>query len=296
MQSDLPPGLFEEVEVRLLRRSAQSLRDDLGSTEELAASISEKGLLQPIIARPMENGFEIVAGNRRLAACRSLGMRKIHCHVIELDEKEAFEVALIENIQHETLNPVEEARAIKKYVDTYGYGGESELARKIGKSEQYISQRVRLLSLPADVLTKVSRRLVTFSSAVELIGLEEQSQRVVSDLVATERVSSRSVRRLVKNIKTAEDPFSLPEDHGNNHRAYRVLGKCIGLLRTSLVRLDDIIVHLDDNEWVLRETLLAHRTTIHQQIDALIRLRTKLSKVASNFEPLTTNEERARAH
>lgn len=280
----------------MLRCSANGLRDDLGSTEELAASISEKGLLQPIVARPVENGFEVVAGNRRLAACKSLGMRKVHCHVIELDEQEAYEVALIENIQHETLNPVEEARAIKRYVDTYGYGGESELARKIGKSEQYVSQRIRLLSLAPDVLAKVSRRLVSLSNAVELIGLEERSQRMVSDMMTNEKMSSRSVRRLVKNIRSVEDPFSLPEGPSGNQRTYRVLGKCIGLLRTNMIRFDDIIDHLDEGEWVLRETLLAHRTTLHQQIDALIRLRNRIIKAEATFEQLAAHQDRSRSH
>lgn len=216
--------------------------------------------------------------------------------MIELDEKEAYEVALIENIQHETLNPVEEARAIKRYVDTYGYGGESELARRIGKSEQYVSQRIRLLSLPPDVLTKVSRRLISLSNAVELIGLEEPSQRMVSDMMINENMPSRFVRRLVKNIRSVDDPFLFPDGLNDNRRAYRVLGKCIGLLRTSLIRFDDIIDHLDEGEWVLKETLLTHRTSLHQQIDALIRLRNKIGKAEATFEPSNARQDRSGTH
>ena len=142
----------------------------MGSLEELVASIEKKGLLEPIVVRPgvepihlhadldgllepivvrpVENGSEVVAGNRRLEACRRLKMHRIPCHIVELDDREAFEVSLVENVQHETMNPVDEARAFKRYVDDYGYGGVSELARKIDKSQEYVSNRLRLLKLP----------------------------------------------------------------------------------------------------------------------------------------------------
>lgn len=100
------------------------------------SSIQQKGLLEPIVVRPVEKAFEVVAGNRRFEACKKLGWRSIPCHVVELDDKEAFEVSILENVQRETLNPIEEGRAYRNYVDECGYGGESELARKIGKSQE----------------------------------------------------------------------------------------------------------------------------------------------------------------
>jgi ParB family chromosome partitioning protein len=98
--------------------------------DELASSIRQNGLLQPIIVRMQDNSFEIVAGNRRYNACKRLGWRKILCHVVELEDREAFEFALTENIQRRTLDPLEEAKAFKVYVQDFGWGGVSALAAK----------------------------------------------------------------------------------------------------------------------------------------------------------------------
>ncbi|MGC8912085.1 MAG: ParB/RepB/Spo0J family partition protein, partial [Nitrososphaeria archaeon] len=131
-------GFIEELEVYRIHSPKYSLRSDLGRLDELITSIEEKGLLEPIVVRPVEDGFEVVAGCRRLEACKRLGWRKIPCHIIELDDREAYEVSLIENLQHKTLDPIEEALAFKRYVDEYGWGGMSELARRVGKSVQYV--------------------------------------------------------------------------------------------------------------------------------------------------------------
>ena len=109
----------------------------MNGVEDLADSIKKIGLLQPIVVRTTEGseGFEIVAGNRRYSACRQLGWRKITCHIVELDDKGAFEIALAENVQRQTLNPVEEGLAFRKYVNEFGWGGVSELAQKISESQ-----------------------------------------------------------------------------------------------------------------------------------------------------------------
>jgi ParB family chromosome partitioning protein len=86
---------MEELEVHSIHPPKFSLRSDLGQLDELISSIEEKGLLEPIVVRPVEDGFEVVAGHRRLEACKRLGWRKIPCHIIELDDREAYEVSLI---------------------------------------------------------------------------------------------------------------------------------------------------------------------------------------------------------
>jgi ParB family chromosome partitioning protein len=128
------PGLFEKVDIGKLKVTENPVRSSKFEIEQLARSIGEKGLLQPIVVRPKKYYFEIVAGNRRYAACKCLGWRKIPCHIVELDDRQAFEVALVENIQRKTMNPIEEAEAYKKYINGYGWGGVSDLAGKIGKS------------------------------------------------------------------------------------------------------------------------------------------------------------------
>lgn len=279
MEQQLRPGVIEEVETRLIRSSSQPIREDIGNISGLASSIFEKGLLEPILIRPLGHKFEIIAGNRRLAACKSLGTRKIVCHILDFDDKQAYEVALIENLQHQTLNAVEEAKAFRKYVDDYGYGGVSHLARKIGKSEQYVSQRIQLLTLPKNVLRKVTRRLVSPSQAYELVGLDERDQAALSSLVVRTKVPSKTVRKLAKEIKSYQDPFEAPEVQGNEYRhIQKTLSKSILVLKTTLIRLDDIVLHLDESNWITRETIATDRMVIHDQVDRLIKMRIKLNR------------------
>jgi ParB family chromosome partitioning protein len=290
LKSDLVLGFVEEVELRLVKHSWRPLREELGSLADLTTSIAQKGLLQPIVVRPVEKGFEVIAGHRRLEACRRLGMRKILCHVMQLDDKEAFETSLIENLQHRTLNPMEEAKAFEKYVKEYGYGGESELARRIGKSEQYVSQRICLLDLPKEVQDNITRRLVTLSQAVEMLGLEPEEQDLLVQQITKDKLSSREVRKLAKLLKAKDAEFlnsyySFKEDDLSKHgrQVSKALAKSIASLRTSLIRFDDIIGHLDGDDWVVIEALITARRQIHEQIDTLIRLDMRTKKVEPKY-------------
>lgn len=146
------PGVIAEL--RLSQLECPSTNPRFGGLEidKLAQSIKSVGLLQPIIVRPKNNHYEVIAGNRRLAACRALKWRKISCHVIDLDDKSAIELSLIENIQRQTIDPLEEAEAFRSYVEQYGWGSAMQLAAKLGKSSAYISKRISLLNLSADVI------------------------------------------------------------------------------------------------------------------------------------------------
>lgn len=146
-------GSINDINISDIFQSLNPLRNGSSSVLELADSINKIGLLSPILVRIMENGkFEVVAGNRRFKACKSLGWKKIPCHIVELDGRHAFEASIIENIQRNTLNIIEEGLAFRKYVNEFGWGAASELARKLSKSSSYVSKRMKLLDLPADVL------------------------------------------------------------------------------------------------------------------------------------------------
>jgi ParB family chromosome partitioning protein len=248
------------------------------------ASIAEKGLLHPIVVRPVERRFEVVAGMRRLEACKRLGIKKIPCHIAYLDEREAFEVSLIENLQRNTLDVLEEARAFKKYVDDFGYGSVTELAKKIGKSEPYVSQRIGILGLPKDILHKVIGRLITPSHAVELLGLKSNQQKLVSELVVKQRLSSKDVRRLKKHMIQDFDLNSSPYLDNNQDaekaksRTSRMLRRCILLLKTTLIKLDFLLEHIDEEEWMVKETLLAQSRMLHKQIDSLLLFEKKVRR------------------
>lgn len=280
-------GFVEELNVKKIRHSIHSLRSELGDVDELMASILKIGLLEPVIVRPSEQGFEVVAGNRRLEACGRLGMRKIPCHVVVFDDKEAYEASLVENLQRKTLDPIEEAEAFKRYVDDYGYGGVSELAKRIGMSISYVSRRIALLDLPQSVREELLRRRKAPSIAQELLSLDTSERERVADLVIEQNVSQREARSLVTRMKNGRrhrsgDPqeqlealscYSLEDQRERSLE--RALSKGIGALKLCMARLDDVYEHIDEHEWMMREILFHQRTLIHAQLDELMKLKRK---------------------
>jgi ParB family chromosome partitioning protein len=274
-------GDCEEIPVSEIRSSSRPLRHGKGDISELADSIKKFGLLQPVIVRPREKGYEIVAGSRRLEAFRRLRMRKIPCHAIEMDEKDAFEVGLVENVQRQTLDPIEEAEDFKKYVDDYGYGGVSELAKKIGKSQEYVSRRIELLSLPRRVKEELMRRRISSSLAQELISLDSGQAEQLVNTITQERLTVRQVRTMVRQSKQFEYTFGdtvKSTRERDQERADKILRKCIATLRLSLTRFDDAIEYVPD-DWLFREVLLAHRSKLSSQIDDLLSLRKRLTRL-----------------
>jgi ParB family chromosome partitioning protein len=279
-------GFIEGLEIKRIAPSRNALRSEMGPLDELAASIAEKGLLEPIVVRFAPGGFEVVAGNRRLEACKMLGMRSIPCHIVDLDERGAFEVSLVENIHHETMNPIDEARAFKRYADDYGYGGIAQLAEKIGKSQAYISNRIRLLALPKEVREDVIRRRITPSVAQELVSLGDDDADEIVEIIHERHLSMREVRRIVRRHhlrglgqldelsfsdldERSPDPTEL-----KTQTAARAIARAVASMRMDLYRLGEVIDDVAD-QWILAETLLPCRATLNEQIDNLLRFRKK---------------------
>jgi len=245
--------------------------------------------------------YEIVAGNRRYEACKTLGYRKIACQVIELDDKGAFEVSLVENIQRKTLLPIEEAHAFKKYVSEFGWGGASELSQKIGKSVSYITKRIRLLELSPDVLNSIISSAINTSTAEELLLVKDKSkQSELARIISNNNLNVRKTRELLNCHGNKSDSFtwlycsSNDKDKYTFKKNYKTLDKSISILRIAMTRLSNIISDIydidfetdnkDKNEnevdekadnWMLYETLLYHKNMLHHQIDLLIKEKCK---------------------
>lgn len=148
------------------------------SIEEMAESIKEHGVLQPLLVRPMDNGkYELVAGERRLRASMLAGLEMVPVVIKEMDDPAACEAALIENLQRENLNPIEEANAYREMLDQYGYTQE-DLACKIGKSRAHIANTVRLLNLPEEVREMVVNGKLTAGHARAILAVKETEQQV----------------------------------------------------------------------------------------------------------------------
>jgi len=144
--------------------------------QELAASIKEHGVLQPILVRPSGDQYEIIAGERRWRSSKTAGKETIPAIVERFDDATALEIALIENLQREDLSPLDEAVIYKKMTDELGYSIR-QLAGKLGKDKGYVENRLRLASAPDDVREMVAKRYDTLSAAYELMKLEDKRRR-----------------------------------------------------------------------------------------------------------------------
>jgi len=176
---------------------------DEAALQELAESIREHGVLQPLTVRDLGGGFyQIIAGERRWRAARLAGLTEIPARVIEADEQKATELALVENLQREDLNPVEEALGYKTLVDEYGLTQE-EVARRVGKTRPVVANAMRLLALPASVLDMLKSGEISVGAARALLALEdpEAIEQAAAEVVRT-GMSVREVERLVKRIKS----------------------------------------------------------------------------------------------
>jgi len=179
---------------------------------ELAGSIKEHGVVQPIIVIAIdENNYEIVAGERRWRASQLAGVAKIPAIIKDYTPQQISEIALIENIQRENLNPIEESRAFKALLEEHNLTQE-ELSKKIGKSRPYIANSLRLLYLPAELKSLLSEGRISVGHARALLAIEEEElQKVIAYRIIDEKLSVRQVEEIVNQF---QEPH-LAADEGN---------------------------------------------------------------------------------
>jgi ParB family transcriptional regulator, chromosome partitioning protein len=275
-------GSIEDIDVSEISPSEYAVRSIVERVDELACSIQRLGLLQPIIVRANKVSFEIIAGNRRFRACKMLGLKKVSCHIVELDDKSAFEVSLVENVQRNTLNPIEEGLAFRKYVHEFGWGGISELGQKICKSPSYISRRIKLVNLPQNILDLISQSSIDITTVEELLPVEDNhTKSVLTELIRDENLSSRAVRQLVKNINTKDidkDSIFIQSDSSNEYtRLCKSFDKAIIALRIAIKKLATMIEKIEDN-WLFYDMMMQHKHLLHSQVDLLIKQKSKYKK------------------
>ncbi|MFQ5559846.1 MAG: ParB/RepB/Spo0J family partition protein [Nitrospinota bacterium] len=165
--------------------------------EELAVSIKEKGVMQPVIVRKAGKGFELIAGERRWRASQIAGLKSIPAIVRQVSDSAVLEMALIENIQRENLNPVEEGRAFKKLSDEYDLTQE-EIAKKVGKERSTIANAMRLLKLPLSIQDDISEGLLSMGHARSLLSLKEREEQLfVRDKIIEKGLSVRATEKLI---------------------------------------------------------------------------------------------------
>ena len=169
--------------------------------DELTNSIKKNGVIQPIAVRPNKSEpgkFEIVAGERRWIAAQKAGLHEIPVNVLDLSDVESLEVAIVENIQRDDLNPIEEARGYKRLSDEFNYDHES-ISKLMSKSRSHVSNTMRLLTLPADVISMLEEGTLSSGQARPLVGLSNASN--IAEEIVSKNYSARKVEYLVKSKK-----------------------------------------------------------------------------------------------
>ncbi|HWP63257.1 MAG TPA: ParB/RepB/Spo0J family partition protein [Candidatus Binatia bacterium] len=180
---------------------------DEASLEELAASIREHGVLQPILVRPREQGrYQLVAGERRWRASKRAGLDTIPALIEEIDDDTALEIAIIENLQREDLSPLEEAMLYDRMVREHGYSIR-RLAQKLGKDKGYLENRLRLADAPPEIKELVSVRKDTLSHAYELLKVEDpKRRRRLAEQVARGELSLVKLKERIEGIRRRRAP------------------------------------------------------------------------------------------
>ena len=174
--------------------------------EELAASIREKGIIQPLVVRRKDSHYELIAGERRWRAAQKAGLREVPVVIQDVSEGTALEMALIENIQREDLNAVEEAEAYQALLDNFGLSQE-DLARRVGKERSTVANALRLLRLPAEIKRDVTEDRLTMGHARALLSLDSSEQmKQGRDEIVRRHLTVRQSEEFVKKLKARKGP------------------------------------------------------------------------------------------
>lgn len=169
--------------------------------EELATSIKEHGLIQPVVLRSVKNGYEIVAGERRWRAARKIGLKEIPCIVKELTDEENMLLAIIENMQREDLNPIEEAEGISQMIETYGLTQE-QVSKSVGKSRPYITNSLRLLKLPEKIRKYVMDGMLSSGHARAILSAGGVSRQIeIAEAAIKNGLSVRQTEKMAQEKK-----------------------------------------------------------------------------------------------
>ncbi len=178
--------------------------------ESLVNSIREHGVLQPIIVRPTSKGYKIIAGERRWRASKQLGIKELPVIVKNADNLKTIELALVENIQREDLNPIEKATAFSELKNNFGLTQE-QISKKVGQDRSTIANTLRLLDLPEEVRDFVSRGTISMGHARSLLSLKDPKKQIsLGERIAKDDLSVREVEQIVSVSKTIADPAKSP--------------------------------------------------------------------------------------
>lgn len=206
---EVPEAASQEIDIDLISPNPEQPRTRFTeeNLEDLAQSIRTNGVVQPIVVRSKNGRYEIVAGERRWRASQRAELRRIPAVVKEVSDEKMLELALVENIQREELNPIEEAKAYRKLIDTIGLTQEV-LSERIGKSRSVIATAVRLLRLPGDIQHSIEEGSLSMGHGRALLTTDDlKIQRTVANLIIDKGLSVREAEKAVKQLSKSPQPI-----------------------------------------------------------------------------------------
>ena len=205
---------FAEIEVDRVQANPQQPRSTFGEEglEELAASIKQKGVVQPIIVRRVDGEFELIAGERRLRAARLAGLERIPAFITEVEDgSEALELALIENLQREDLNPLEQSEGFRRLANHYGLTQE-QIAERVGKSRAAVANTLRLVNLPKAVQASLRAGQISAGHARAILSFDDRERQVLLwKRIMKEGLSVRKAEQLAKRLTSPTAPAPAPK-------------------------------------------------------------------------------------
>jgi ParB family transcriptional regulator, chromosome partitioning protein len=232
--------------IELLKRNPNNPRRAFSEAQldELAQSIRDRGIIQPLIVRPAgHDNFEIVAGERRWRAAQRAGLHDVPVVVVEVNDRDALQLAIIENVQRADLNAIEEANAYQRLAEEFGYSQE-EVGKTVGKSRPHVANTLRLLKLSKPVQELVAAQKLDAGHARSLVGLDDQEQ--LANLIIAGGYSVRQVEALVRerSARSADKPREARSKDANSLAFERRLTDALGLQVTLNQRGEAGVLHI----------------------------------------------------
>jgi len=204
---------IHEIDIDLISPNPNQPRKlfEQDKLDELTESIKKYGIIQPVILRKEGELYTIIAGERRWRACKNANIKTIPAIVRDIENRNASEIALIENIQREDLNPIDEANAYEFIMERYGITQE-QVSNIVGKSRVYVTNIMRLNNLDEYVKDKIIKNLITAGHGRAILSLEKEKQRTVTDIIIRDGLSVRDVEKLVRSFKKPRPRAKLAKD------------------------------------------------------------------------------------
>jgi ParB family chromosome partitioning protein len=203
-------------------------------------------------------------------------------------------------VHHKTMNPIEEAIAFNQYSEGRGWGGITELAARIGRSQEFVTKRIQLLRLPQNIRNEIIRQRISPSVALEMLPLDKGAVQEIADFVIKNPLTKVEIRNIVKGSRARSNNVNDPDSSSKNdfhenelHLIDKTFRKSISVMKSTLVNFDDIVNSVND-DWILKELLMQYRMIIHGDINTFLKLRKRLRmKMPREYLNLQRDTEKA---